>query len=99
MSGPESNTLGKASLGLGIASIVFVFGLGMCAALGGAQVPGLNSVLLVCAASSAFLGLIGAFLGLGGLFGRNRSRAAATFGLLLGLGGVCLFLTILNSLG
>ena len=98
MTGPESNTVGKASLGLGITSIVLVFGLGMCAVLGGAQVPLLNSTLLVCGSSSAFLGLIGAFLGIGGLFGRNRSRATAILGLLLGLGGVCLFFAVVNSL-
>ena len=98
MTGPESNTVGKASLGLGIASLALVFGLSMCAILGGAQVPILNSTLLVCGSSSAFLGLIGAFLGVGGLLGRNRSRVTAVLGLILGLGGVCLFFAVVNSL-
>ena len=96
---PEPNTLGRTSLMLGIASISFVFGLGMCAILGGVQIPGLNTLLLICGASSAFLGLIGAFLGLGGLFGRGYSRATALAGLALGLGGLCLFLAFLNAAG
>ena len=55
--------------------------------------------LFVCGASSAFLGLLGAGLGIGGLFGANRSRAAAIAGLLLGLAGLCLFLGILSKVG
>ena len=56
-----------------------------------------GTVLFICGASSAFLGLIGAMLGFAGLFGANRSRAAAIVGLLLGLGGVCLFLAVLSA--
>lgn len=95
----EPNTLGKASLTMGITSIVLVFGLGMCAFAGGAQVPIAVNLLFVCGASSAFLGLVAAAVGLGGLFGRNRSRAAAVVGMLLGLAGLCLFLGILNGVG
>jgi NAD/NADP transhydrogenase beta subunit len=56
----QPNTLGKASLILGIASISLVFGLGLCGLVGGAQVPVFVTLLFVCAASSAFLGFIGA---------------------------------------
>jgi hypothetical protein len=93
----QPNTLGKASLILGIASISLVFGLGLCGLVGGAQIPVFVTLLFVCAASSAFLGLVAAILGLGGLFGANRQRAAAIIGLVLGLGGVCLFLVILSA--
>ena len=95
----EPNTLGKASLWLGITSITLVFGLGVCALAGGAQVPVAVNLLFVCAASSAFLGLVGAAVGLGGIFGSNRSRAAAIVGMVLGLGGLCLFLAFLRSAG
>ena len=64
----EPNTLGKASLWLGITSITLVFGLGVCALAGGAQVPVAVNLLFVCAASSAFLGLLAAAVGLGGIF-------------------------------
>jgi hypothetical protein len=93
----QPNTLGKASLILGIASISLVFGLGLCGLVGGAQVPVFVTLLFVCAASSAFLGFIGAILGFSGLFGANRQRAGAVIGLVLGLGAVCLFLVILNA--
>jgi cytochrome c biogenesis protein CcdA len=95
----QPNTLGNASLVLGILGISLVFGIGLCALVGmqqgWLQVGG--SVLFVCGASSAFLGLLAGILGLAGLFGKNRPRAAAIAGLLLGLGGVCLFLGLLNA--
>jgi hypothetical protein len=95
----QSNTLGKASLGLGIASISLVFGIGLCALVGAQQgwVQLLGTPLFVCGASSAFLGFIGAVLGIAGLFGANRSRVTATVGLALGLGGLCLFLAVLAA--
>jgi len=94
----EQNTLGKTSLTLGILSLSFVFGLGLCALAGGIRVPVVANFLFICGASSAFLGLIGAMVGVGGLFNRAQSRATALVGLALGLGGLCLFLTILRSL-
>ena len=94
---PQPNTLGKASLILGVVSISLVFGLGLCGLVGGAQVPGVATLLFVCAASSAFLGLVGAVLGFSGLFGVNRQRSTAIIGLVLGLGGVCLFMVILSA--
>jgi len=94
---PVPNTLGNASLALGIASAALVFSIGLCALIGVQQgwirvaaVP-----LFVCGASSAFLGLIGAGVGLGGLLGRNRTKAAAIAGLILSLIGMCLFFAIL----
>jgi hypothetical protein len=89
--------LGKASLILSIVSISFVFGIGLCGLVGGAQIPAFATLLFVCAASSAFLGLVGAVLGFSGLFGANRQRSTAIIGLVLGLGGVCLFLVLLSA--
>jgi hypothetical protein len=97
---PQPNPLGAASLGLGIASAALVFGLGLCA-LAGAQQGWLGPAatpLFVCGASSAFLGVLGAMVGLGGLFGANRPKAAAVVGIVLGLLGVCLFLGVLSAL-
>jgi hypothetical protein len=94
------NTLGNASLALGIVSAALVFGIGLCA-LTGAQQGWLRAAgtgLFVCGASSAFLGLIGAAVGAAGLFGANRSKAAAIVGLVLGLAGVCLFFLVLSAL-
>lgn len=99
---PQSpNTLGNASLGLGIASLALVFGIGLCAVTGVTQqwIQLVGTPLFVCGGSSAFLGLIGAGLGFAGLFGRGRSRATAVVGLILGLLGICLFLTVLSMVG
>lgn len=94
----QSNTLGNVSLVLGIVSAALVFGIGMCA-LTAPQALQLTGIpLFVCGASSAFLGLIGAGLGVGGLFS-SRSKATAVVGLLLGVIGVCLFFAVLASLG
>jgi len=76
-----------------------VFGIGLCALVGVQQgwLQVAGTVLFVCGASSAFLGLLASMLGVAGLIGKNRSRVAAIAGLLLGLGGVCLFLGLLNA--
>jgi len=70
------NQLGNASLYVGIASMALVFGIGLCAMVGVAQgwVKLLGTPLYVCGTSSAFLGLIGAGLGVGGLFGRGKQK-------------------------
>ncbi|MCC7354366.1 MAG: hypothetical protein IT330_11475 [Anaerolineae bacterium] len=96
----QPNTLGSASLVLGIVSLSLVFGIGLCALVGVQQgwIRAGGTALFVCGASSAFLGLVGAALGFGGLLGANRSRAAAIAGLLLGLGGLCLFFGILAAI-
>jgi hypothetical protein len=93
------NSLGKASLVLGILSISFVFGIGLCALVGLRQgwLGYLATLLYVCGTSSAFLGLVAAGLGMGGLFGRNRARAVAVAGLVLGLLGICLFIGVLAA--
>ena len=98
---PQPNTLGNASLVLSILSVSLVFGIGICALTGAAQgwINIAGTPALICGASSAFLGLLGAILGLAGLFGRSRSRATAIVGLVLGLGGLCLFAAFLGSLG
>jgi hypothetical protein len=99
---PQPNTLGNASLGLGIASAALVFGLGTCALVGVKQNPvavgALATPLFVCGASSAFLGLLGAIIGVGGLFGANRPKATAVIGLALSILGMCLFFGVLGAL-
>jgi len=96
----QSNTLGTASLALGIASASLVFGIGLCALAGAQQgwIQVAGTALFVCGASSAFLGFLGALLGFGGLFGANRPRAAALAGLFLGTTGLCMFLAILGAI-
>jgi riboflavin transporter FmnP len=83
---------------LGIASAVLVFGIGLCALTGVNQrwIQLAGTPLFVCGGASAFLGFLAALLGIAGLFGKNRSRAAAIVGLVLGMIGSCLFLIILN---
>ena len=95
----QPNTLGNASLVLGILGVALVFGIGLCAMVGAQQgwLQVASTVLFVCGASSAFLGFVGMALGLAGLFGANRSRATAIIGLLLGLSGVCLFFGVINA--
>jgi riboflavin transporter FmnP len=93
------NTLGKASLVLGILSSTLVFSVGMCAGLGQQQgwLPAVGPLLFLLGSTFCFLGLIAVLLGVGGLFGRNRSRATAIFGLLLGVAALFLFAAILNG--
>lgn len=95
----QPNTLGNISLGLGVASAALVFGIGFCALVGAQQgwVNIAGTPLYICGASSAFLGLIGAGLGLGGLFGQGKPRAAAIAGLVMGALGVCMFLVFLSA--
>jgi hypothetical protein len=91
------NTLGNASLGLGIASAALVFGIGLCALTGIAQqwIQMAGTPLFICGGSSAFLGFLGVLLGAAGLFGKNHARATAIVGLILGLLGMCLFFLVL----
>ena len=97
----QPNTLGKTSLGLGIASASMVFAIGFCSLIGAQQgwleIAGIP--LLVCGASSAFLGFIGFVLGIAGLFGERRAKATAGIGLVLGLLGMCLFFFVMVALG
>ena len=95
------NTIGNASLALGILSLSLVFGIGLCALVGAQQgwVGIAGTPLFVCGASSAFLGFLGVVLGVMGLFGAKRSRATAIAGLVLGLAGICLFLAVLSMAG
>ena len=95
----QPNKLGNASMVLGIISLAVVFGIGLCALVGTAQgwIQLLGTGLYICGASTSFLGLIAAGLGIGGLFGANRSRAAAIAGLIMGISGICLFLVFLQA--
>ncbi len=95
----QPNTLGNVGLALSVSSLVLVFGFGLCALVGVQQgwIQLVGTPLFICSASSAFLGLVGAVLGAGGLFGSNRPRSSAIAGLLLGLSGVCLFFAVLGA--
>ncbi len=95
----QPNTLGNASLGLGIASSALVFGIGLCALTGLAQnwIQLAGMPLFVCGGASAFLGFLGALLGVAGLFGKDRPKATAIVGLVLGFIGLCMFLALLRS--
>jgi hypothetical protein len=97
----QPNTLGNASLGLGIASAALVFGIGLCALTGVTQqwIQLIGTPLFVCGGSSAFLGFIGAVLGFAGLFNKGRTRATAIAGLVLGFIGICLFAITLALVG
>ncbi len=92
----QPNMLGNASLALGIASAALVFGIGFCGVVGANQgwVALAGVPILVCGFSSAFLGLLGAGLGLAGLFG-SGGRNTAVAGLVLSLLGMCLFVVFL----
>ena len=93
------NTLGKASLVLGILASTFVVSVALCAGVGQQQgwLKQAGPLLFIVGGTFAFLGLVSALLGIGGLFGRNRSRATAIFGLALGLIAVAIFLAVVNS--
>ena len=96
-----SNTLGNASLALGITSTALVFGIGLCAWTGVTQnwIRLAGTPLFVCGGSSAFLGFLGFFLGLAGLFGKDKSKATAVVGLILGLVSACMFFAFLSVIG
>ena len=98
-SGQQPNILGNASLALGVASAALVFGVGFCGLAGANQgwVALAGVPLLVCGFSSAFLGLLGAGLGVAGLFG-GGGRNTAVAGLVLSLLGMCLFLVFLAAI-
>lgn len=94
----SGNPLAGTSLALGVVSVALVFGIGLCALVGAQQGwLGLAATpLYVCGASSAFLGLLSAVLGIGGLLGK-RSKGVAVAGAALGLSGICLFLVVLRA--
>ena len=96
-----SNPLGNASLALGIASAALVFGIGLCAWTGLTQnwIRLAGTPLFVCGGSSAFLGFLGFVLGVAGLFGKDKSKATAIVGMILGLIGACMFFAFLNAIG
>lgn len=96
-----SNSLGNASLALGITSAALVFGIGLCAWTGITQnwIRLAGTPLFVCGGSSAFLGFLGFILGVAGLFGKDRSKATAIVGLILGLIGACMFFAFLSAVG
>lgn len=97
----EPNSIGNASLALGIAAVSLVFGIGICSLTGVQQgwIGLAATPLLVCGVSSAFLGFLGMALGIVGLFGENRAKQTAVIGLLLSLMGMCMFLFFLTALG
>lgn len=96
----QPNTLGNASLALGVASAALVFGIGLCALTGLGQrwIQLAGTPLFVCGGASAFLGVLAAILGAAGLFGANRTRSTAIAGLILGLLGLCMFIFFLAAI-
>ncbi len=97
----HSNPLGNASLALGIVSTALVFGIGLCALTGSRQgwIRLGATPLYVCGASSAFLGLLAAGIGVAGLFGGRGTKATAVVGVALGLLGICLFVAAATQVG
>ncbi len=95
----QPNTLGKASLILGIVASTFLVCTGLCAGVGDQQgwLQHVGPVLLVLAGTFAFMGLLSVLLGVGGLFGRNRPKSTAFIGLLLGVITVALFAALVNA--
>ena len=97
-----SNTLGNASLGLGVISTASVFCIGITALAGvqGGWLPVAGLPLWICGATSAFLGLLAIILGGIGVFtAAGRNRAIAVTGAVLGILGICLFIGVIASLG
>jgi len=96
----KPNTIGNASLWLGVASSALVFGIALCAWTGISQrwIQLAGTPLFVCGGASAFLGFLAAILGAAGLFGKDRSRTTALVGLVLGVLGVCMFLGFLGAI-
>ena len=94
-------TLGKVSLGLGIASSALVFGIGICALVGaqGGWIGPLATILFVCGASSGFLGVLGVLTGLGGLLTARGFRSLAAIGMGASVLGICMFLGFLSAFG
>lgn len=97
----QPNPLGNASLVLGVVSAALVFGIGLCAWTGVAQnwIRLAGTPLFVCGGSSAFLGFLGFILGAAGLFSKDKSKATAIVGLILGLVGACMFFAFLSAIG
>lgn len=96
-----SETLSKASLWLGLASSILVFGIGFCtivnASIGLIDLVGIPA--LICGGSSAFLGLIAIVLGVAGAFSEKASRTIAIVGAVTGMLGMCLFVIFLSASG
>lgn len=95
----QPNTLGKASLILGVIGSAFVFSVCLCAGVGQQQgwLRHVAPLLFIVGGSFAFLGALGVLLGFAGLFGRNRSRAVAIVGFILGVITVAMFLAANNA--
>ncbi len=102
MTGSEpGGTLGKVSLGLGIASSALVFGIGICALVGaqGGWIGPLGTLLFVCGASSGFLGFLGVLTGLGGVLSARGFRSLAVIGIGASVLGICMFFGFMSAIG
>ena len=97
----ESSSLGNASLILGIAAISLVFGIGICSLTGVQQgwIGLAATPLLICGASSAFLGFLGMCLGVAGMFGNHHRKRTTIIGTILSMMGICMFLFFLSVIG
>jgi nicotinamide riboside transporter PnuC len=94
---PTPNTLGKASLILGVLGSFFVVLIGLCAGVGQQQgwLKAVGPLLAIFGGAFAFLGLVAVLLGVLGIF--HRARGTAIAGLLLGLVTVLLFAAIVSQ--
>jgi hypothetical protein len=97
----QADTLGRAGLWIGIAAATLVFGIIVCANVGVAQgwIQAVSTPLFICGTTTAFLGLVGALVSLGGLLSKAERRAPAIIGLILGLLALCMFIGALARLG
>jgi hypothetical protein len=99
---PErSNTLGKASLVLGITSLISIFFVGSCVNVvksQGGNVSNVKPVVELFGGTFALVGLIAAGLGLVGLFGSNHSKVTAIVGLVLGIASLGLAAAVAKML-
>ncbi len=95
----EPNTLGKASLVMGILGSIAVFFVALCAGVAQQQgwLPVVGTLLFIFGGTAMFVGLISTLLGFLGLFGRNRSRATAVAGLVLGIITVLIFTVVVQN--
>ncbi|MGF1505321.1 MAG: hypothetical protein GYB64_19105 [Chloroflexi bacterium] len=95
----QPNSLGTTSLVMGITSSTLVFGIGFCALVSANYNLFTLTALpaYICGAASAFIGLIGAGVGVAGMFTQGQQRASAVTGIILGVVGICLFFGILAA--
>ena len=93
----QPNTLGNASLGLGIAAsaLVFLVGLVMIIFRNHEVVRKILTLLFIVEASGGFLGLLGLIIGAGGAFSGNRTKSTAIVGMVLSVLAMAIFAIVM----